>query len=130
LLKFTGAIMHAYLNTAVRAAREAGKIIVQNMNDIDRINIEYKNKNDLVSDVDRAAEQVIIDLVQKNYPDHDILAEEGGRLKGKYGESSVVWIIDPLDGTTNYLHGFPRFCVSIAVQIKEKLNMAWFMTRC
>lgn len=114
--------MHAFLNTAIRAARDAGKIIIQNMDQIDRIDIEYKNTNELVSEVDRMAEAAIVDLVKKSYPDHAILAEEGGKSKGRNGQEEVIWIIDPLDGTTNYLHGYPRFCVSIAVQVKGKVE--------
>lgn len=110
--------MHPILNVAMMAAREAGEIILRNIDNIDRLNIEEKNKNNFVSEVDRLAEQAVIRTIHKYYPDHAILAEESGRNKAK---SDFEWIIDPLDGTTNYLHQFPQFSVSIAVLEKGKL---------
>jgi myo-inositol-1(or 4)-monophosphatase len=108
------------LNIAVRAARSAGDIIVRNMDRLDRIKIVTKQNNDFVSKVDLMSEQAIIDTIKQAYPDHGILAEESG----KQDEASEFrWIIDPLDGTTNYLHGFPQFAVSIALQHKGRLEV-------
>jgi len=88
------------------------------MASLQKLKIEQKGHNDYVSDADHAAEKTIIDCILKHYPDHAILAEESG----EQGESDHVWIIDPLDGTTNYLHGFPVFAVSIGVQIKGRME--------
>jgi myo-inositol-1(or 4)-monophosphatase len=112
--------MHALQNVAIMAARRAGSVLLRRMNRLDTLKVEKKGHNDFVSDVDRAAEAAIIDVIHKHYPDHAILAEESGSS----GESDTVWIIDPLDGTTNYLHGFPQFCVSIAVQVKGRVEHA------
>jgi myo-inositol-1(or 4)-monophosphatase len=110
--------MHPLLNIAVRAARRAGGTIVRSLNRLDSIKVSSKGRNDFVSEVDRAAEQEIMETVRRAYPDHGFLAEESGRVGG----SDTVWIIDPLDGTTNFLHGFPVFAVSIAVQEKGRLT--------
>ena len=110
--------MHALLNIAVRAARAAGEVIVRSLNRLESLSITSKGRNDFVSEVDHAAEAEIIKLIRKNYPNHAFLAEESGRT----GDSDTVWIIDPLDGTTNFLHGFPTFAVSIACQIRGKLE--------
>lgn len=107
------------VNIAVRAARAAGDIIVRNMDRLDRVKVATKRNNDFVSDVDQKAENAIIEVIQQSYPDHGILAEESG-LQGQ--ESEYQWIIDPLDGTTNYLHGFPQFAVSIALKHKDRLE--------
>jgi len=112
--------VHALLNIAVRAARRAGEIIVRSMNRVESMQISSKGRNDFVSEVDRAAERDIIASIRRSYPDHAFLAEESGAS----GESEVLWIIDPLDGTTNFLHGFPVFAVSIACQIKGRLEHA------
>ena len=109
------------VNIAVRAARAAGNIIVRNMDRIDRIKIATKRSNDFVSDVDRQAESTIIDILKQAYPDHGIYAEESGR---RDAAADYQWIIDPLDGTTNYLHGFPQFSVSIAVKHRARLEAA------
>ena len=106
--------MHPMLNTAVRAARRAASIIQRASNDLAFIKPERKGPNDFVSEVDRAAEKAIIDIILEAYPKHAILAEESGAQ----GNSEYVWMIDPLDGTTNYLHGFPQYAVSIALQHK------------
>ncbi|MGB5345754.1 MAG: inositol monophosphatase family protein [Woeseia sp.] len=103
--------MHALLNVAIMAARRGGDTLLRNMNKLDKMKIEQKGRNDFVSEADRAAERAVLSAIEKHYPDHAILAEESGQS----GESEYVWVIDPLDGTTNYLHGFPVFCVSIAV---------------
>ena len=110
--------MHALLNIAVRAARAAGEVIIRSLNRLESLAITSKGRNDFVSEVDHAAEQEIIKLIRRNYPSHAFLAEESGRS----GDSDTVWIIDPLDGTTNFLHGFPTFAVSIACQQKGRLE--------
>ena len=110
--------MHALLNIAVRAARAAGEVIIRSLNRLESLTITSKGRNDFVSEVDHAAEAEIIKLIRKNYPSHAFLAEESGRT----GDSDTVWIIDPLDGTTNFLHGFPTFAVSIACQVRGKLE--------
>ena len=112
--------MHALLNVAVMAARKAGNLLIRKMNNPEKLKIEQKGFNDFVSDADRAAESAVIEIIRKHYPDHAILAEESGAD----GESDTVWIIDPLDGTTNFLHGFPVFCVSIGVQQKGRMEHA------
>ncbi|MEW8460494.1 MAG: inositol monophosphatase family protein [Candidatus Thiodiazotropha endolucinida] len=111
--------MNPMLTIAVRAAREAGRIITRNFNRIDRLTISDKGSNDFASEVDRNAEAVIINLLREKYPHHAILAEESG----KQGADDYIWIIDPLDGTTNFLHGFPQFAVSIALKIKGRLEV-------
>jgi len=110
--------VHALLNIAVRAARAAGEVIIRSLNRLESLTITSKGRNDFVSEVDHAAEAEIIKLIRKNYPSHAFLAEESGRT----GDSDTVWIIDPLDGTTNFLHGFPTFAVSIACQVRGKLE--------
>jgi len=112
--------MHPMLNTAVKAARRAGNLIHRSSDRIDHLTITKKSHADFVSEVDRAAEQTIIQTLLEAYPDHAILAEESGNQ----GESDYVWIIDPLDGTTNFLHGFPQFSVSIALQHKDIITQA------
>ncbi|KFI23517.1 inositol-1-monophosphatase [Nitrosococcus oceani] len=112
--------MHPLLNIAVRAARGAGNLIVRSLDRVDHLEVTVKGRNDFVSDVDRLAEQEIISVIRKAYPSHGILAEEGG---GQAGDETV-WVIDPLDGTTNFLHGFPQFAVSIAVKHKDRLQHA------
>ncbi|MGH8207555.1 MAG: inositol monophosphatase family protein [Steroidobacteraceae bacterium] len=111
--------MHPLLNIAVRAARRAGEIIVRSLTHLESLQVSSKGRNDYVSEVDRAAEREIIGIIHKHYPEHAILAEESGSS----GDSETVWIIDPLDGTTNFLHGFPVFAVSIAVQQRGRLEI-------
>jgi myo-inositol-1(or 4)-monophosphatase len=113
--------MHPLLNIAILAARSAGQKIMHHLDNIDRLNIEHKGKNDYVSEVDKEAEQAIIQTIRKYYPDHHILAEESGKNPAKNSKSDIEWIIDPLDGTTNFLHQFPQFAVSIAIKEKGKL---------
>ena len=110
--------MQPLLNIAVRAARRAGDLIVKSLSRLDSLKVDSKGRNDFVSDVDRKSEADIIGTVHKHYPGHAIHGEE----TGKSGEGDVVWIIDPLDGTTNFLHGFPTFAVSIGVQVKGKVQ--------
>ncbi|WP_373975458.1 inositol monophosphatase [Chitinibacter sp. SCUT-21] len=112
--------MHPMLNTAVRAARRAATVIQRASNNLDLITPEKKGHNDFVSEVDRAAEQAIIDTILEAYPNHAILAEESGSR----GNSDYVWIIDPLDGTTNFLHGFPQYAISIALEYKGVITQA------
>jgi len=111
--------MQPMVNIAVRAARAAGDIIVRNMDRLDRLKIVTKQNNDFVSNVDHMAEEVIIATIKEAFPDHGILAEESGTQDE---DSEFQWIIDPLDGTTNYLHGFPQFAVSIALKYKGRLE--------
>jgi myo-inositol-1(or 4)-monophosphatase len=112
--------MHALLNVAVMAARRAGAVLGRNFNKLDKLTVEKKGHNDFVSSADLAAERAIIDVIHKHYPEHAIHAEESGIQ----GESDHVWVIDPLDGTTNYLHGFPVFGISIGLQINGRLEHA------
>jgi myo-inositol-1(or 4)-monophosphatase len=112
--------MHPILTIGVRAARKAGSII--NRASLDGgLNIRAKRANDFVTQVDQAAEQAIIGIVKNAYPDHGFLAEESGASEGS---ADYVWIIDPLDGTTNFIHGFPQYCVSIGVQHRGALAHA------
>ncbi len=113
--------MHPMLNIAIRAARRAGSIILRGYEQRDQLTIESKGLNDFVSEIDRNAEQAIIDTLLKAYPEHCILAEESGIHEGM---EPFQWVIDPLDGTTNFLHGHPQFSVSIALQHKDKLEQA------
>ena len=106
------------LNIAVRAARRAGTIILRSQPRLDMVKIDLKGRRDYVSNTDRDAEAAIIETLLKAYPDHAILAEESG-AKGK---SDFVWIIDPIDGTTNYLHTYPQFAVSIALSVKGQVE--------
>jgi myo-inositol-1(or 4)-monophosphatase len=108
------------LNIAVRAARRAGDVIIRSLNRLESLTVTSKGRNDFVTEVDQAAEAEIIATVRRHYPHHAFLAEESGSS----GENDTVWIIDPLDGTTNFLHGFPVFSVSIACQIKGRLEHA------
>lgn len=112
--------MHPLLNIAVRAARAAGNTIARAVDRLDSYEVSQKSKNDFVSEVDLLAEQEVIKVIRKAYPSHAILAEESGSHEG----DEYQWIIDPLDGTTNFLHGFPQFAVSIALAHKGKLEHA------
>lgn len=103
--------MHPALNIAIKAARRAGSIINRATLDLDLVKVSAKRHNDFVTEVDKAAEAAIIEILREAYPEHAILAEESGAS----GESENTWIIDPLDGTTNFIHGFPQFAVSIAL---------------
>jgi myo-inositol-1(or 4)-monophosphatase len=112
--------MHPMLNVAVKAARRAGNVIQRASNNLDTIRVEKKKHNDFVSEVDRAAEETIIDTILEAYPKHGILAEESG-AKG-IGDAEYEWIIDPIDGTTNFIHGHPQFAVSIALAHKGQIQ--------
>lgn len=110
--------MHPMLNIAIRAARSAGNLIIRSLQHVEHLEITTKGRNDFVSDVDRLAEQEIINTIKKAYPDHAILAEESGES----GSHDTVWIIDPLDGTANFLHGFPHYCISIGIMVKGRIE--------
>jgi myo-inositol-1(or 4)-monophosphatase len=113
--------MHPMLNTAVKAARKAGTIITRASFDVDKLTVRTKHQHDFVSEVDHAAEEAIIRTLKEAYPDHGFLAEESG-YKDKQAE--YLWVIDPLDGTTNFLHGVPQYCVSIGLMHKGKPTQA------
>src|SRR5216683_1629945 len=121
---FQGSAMHPMLGIAVRAARRAGAIINRAARDVDLMPVTRKRHNDFVTEVDKAAERAIIEVLQRAYPDHAILAEESGARAGRAGESEHTWIVDPLDGTTNFIHGFPQYAVSIALRHKGVLTQA------
>lgn len=111
--------MHPLLNIAVSAARLAGDIILRHVDQYEKIKVTAKSAHEWVTEVDIKAEQIIIETIHKAYPTHGILAEESG---SQQQDAETVWIIDPLDGTTNFMHGFPFFAVSIAVMIKNKIE--------
>ena len=113
--------MHPMTNIAIRAARTAGSILLKYYEHTDTLTISTKSRNDFVSEVDKASEEAIISTLRASYPDHAILAEESGK---KGGKTNMKWVIDPLDGTTNYLHGFPQFSISIALKVKGALEVA------
>ena len=115
--------LHPMINVAVKAARAAGSIINRAALDIESVRISQKKANDFVTEVDHAAEQAIIETLTTAYPGHGIWAEESGREHGAQ-DSEFVWIIDPLDGTTNFIHGLPVYCVSIALAVKGKVEQA------
>lgn len=114
--------MHPMLNIAVRAARKAGNLIAKNYETPDAVEASQKGSNDFVTNVDKAAEAVIIDTIRKSYPQHTIITEESGELEGT--DQDVQWVIDPLDGTTNFIKRLPHFAVSIAVRIKGRTEVA------
>ena len=110
--------MHPMLNIAVRAARRAGTVINRALNRLGDIHIDTKGHQDYVTEIDREAEATIIHTLHEAYPDHAIIAEESG----EHGASDYVWIVDPLDGTTNFLHSYPQFAVSIALTVRGELD--------
>jgi myo-inositol-1(or 4)-monophosphatase len=111
------------LNVAIKAARAAGAIINRAALDVEAVRVSQKQVNDFVTEVDHASEETIIDTLLTAYPGHGIWGEETGRTRGAK-DSDHVWIIDPLDGTTNFIHGFPVYCVSIALTVKGKVEQA------
>lgn len=115
--------LHPMLNVAIKAARAAGAIINRAALDVESVRVAQKQVNDFVTEVDQAAERIIIDTLLGAYPDHGILGEETGNEFGN-PNSDFVWIIDPLDGTTNFIHGFPVYAVSIALSFKGKIEHA------
>jgi myo-inositol-1(or 4)-monophosphatase len=112
------------LNVAIKAARAAGAIINRASLDVETVRVSVKQTNDFVTEIDHAAETAIIDTLLTAYPDHGIWAEESGQRAGKHGGANHIWIIDPLDGTTNFIHGFPVYCVSIALMVDGRLEQA------
>ncbi|MFS2116920.1 inositol monophosphatase family protein, partial [Herbaspirillum frisingense] len=117
-------IIPPMLNTAIKAARRAATIINRASFDVSLLKVSKKSHNDFVTEVDKAAEDAIIDVLKNAYPDHAILAEESGASDNLHDENENVWIIDPLDGTTNFIHGFPQYCVSIALQQRGIITQA------
>jgi myo-inositol-1(or 4)-monophosphatase len=111
--------MHPLLNIAVGAARRAGEVILRSLDRVGALTVSEKSRNDFVSEVDRAAEQVLIATIRKAYPAHGFLAEESGSAPG----DEYTWVIDPLDGTTNFLHGFPQFAVSVACRHRGRAEV-------
>jgi len=111
------------LNVAVKAARAAGALVNRAALDVEAVRVSVKQTNDFVTEVDQAAEAAIIDTLLTAYPGHGVLAEESGSEHGAK-DSEFVWIIDPLDGTTNFIHGFPFYCVSIALAVRGKVEQA------
>ncbi|WP_275554710.1 inositol-1-monophosphatase [Mixta sp. Marseille-Q2659] len=114
--------MHPMLNIAVRAARKAGNLIAKNYETPDAVEASQKGSNDFVTNVDRDAERLIIEVIRKSYPQHTIIGEESGELAAE--DQDVQWVIDPLDGTTNFIKRLPHFAVSIAVRIKGRTEVA------
>lgn len=117
----TSKLMQPLLNIAVNAARLAGDIILRHVDLLDRVKVTAKSSTDYFTEVDVKAEQAIINTIHKAYPDHGIFAEESG---SQNDDAETVWIIDPLDGTHNYLHSFPFYCISIAVRVKTRIEHA------
>jgi myo-inositol-1(or 4)-monophosphatase len=116
--------MHPMLNTAIKAARRAGNIINRASFDVDLLKITQKKHNDFVTEVDQAAEAAIINILRTAYPEHAFLAEESGASNNLHDEHEYVWIIDPLDGTTNFIHGLPVYAVSIALAQRGQITQA------
>jgi myo-inositol-1(or 4)-monophosphatase len=125
--------MHPMLNVAVRAARRAGRIINRASLDLDTVKVARKQRNDFVTEVDQASEQAIIETLLSAYPGHAILAEESGHTAGgqqregrpeQVREAENIWIIDPLDGTTNFIHGLPQYAISIALMQRGSITQA------
>jgi myo-inositol-1(or 4)-monophosphatase len=111
--------MQPMLNIAVRAARSAGEIILRSADKASHLAVDSKGKNDFATEIDRLAEKEIISIIKAAYPEHSILAEESGEHAG----NDFVWVIDPLDGTTNFIHGFPQYAVSIALKYKGRIEI-------
>jgi len=114
--------MHPMLNIGIRAARAAGKVITQNVDRMDSVKIDSKGRNDVVTEIDRRAEAEILAVLQRSFPDHACLCEESGLIGNE--DAEYQWVIDPLDGTMNFVHGLPHFSVSIALKQKGKLYQA------
>ncbi len=113
--------MHPALNIIVKAARSASKIINRASHDLEHLKVTAKRQSDFVTEVDRAAEAAIIDVLREAYPEYGILAEESGEAAGQGAGNEYQWIIDPLDGTTNFIHGFPQYAISIALAHKGQI---------
>jgi myo-inositol-1(or 4)-monophosphatase len=115
--------LHPMVNIAVRAARAAGKIINHAALDVGAVQVSKKQAHDYVTEIDKASEATIIEMLLNAYPGHSVLAEESGEAHGAK-DSDYQWIIDPLDGTTNFIHGFPQYCVSIALAVQGRVEHA------
>ncbi len=116
--------MQPMLNIALRAARSAGELIFRSIERLDVLSVNEKDARDYVTEVDRAAEQTILSVLRKAYPNHGYMAEESGLIQGTGEGADYLWIIDPLDGTTNFIHGLPHFAVSIACKYRGRLEHA------
>ncbi|WP_105200205.1 inositol-1-monophosphatase [Pseudoalteromonas sp. T1lg10] len=114
--------MHPMLNIAIRAARNAGKVILRACEDLSKVEATQKGNNDFVTNVDKEAEAVIRETILKAYPNHSIVGEELGQLEGS--DADYLWVVDPLDGTTNFIQDIPHFCVSIALKVKGRIEQA------
>ena len=114
--------MNASINVGLKAARQAADFIIQAWDRPDRLQVSQKGLNDFVTDADRKAEEIIIEQLRKAYPDHSFLCEESGIIEGE--DKNTVWVIDPIDGTRNFIHGLPHFCISIACVINGQLEHA------
>jgi myo-inositol-1(or 4)-monophosphatase len=114
--------MHPMLNIAVRAARNAGKVILRACEDLSKVEAQQKGTNDFVTNVDKDAEAVIRDTILKAFPEHSIVGEELGVING--ADADYQWVVDPLDGTTNFIKGIPHFAVSIALRFKGRVEQA------
>lgn len=114
--------MNPMLNIAIRAARKAGNLIAKSYERHDDVQTDLKGSNDFVTNVDKAAETIIIETIKTSYPEHYIVSEEAGLVEGK--DKDIQWVIDPLDGTTNFIKGFPHFSVSIAIRVKGRTEVA------
>jgi len=112
--------MHPFVNTAIKAAREAGKIIMKGYDRLDLVKVAEKHPKDFVTNIDQSSEETIIDILHTAYPTHGFLGEETGQIAG----DEYQWIIDPLDGTTNFIHGLPQFAVSIALRVNTTVEHA------
>lgn len=116
------AMIHPFLNTATKAAREAAALIVKMYDKVDLLEVDEKSHNNFVTQVDKEAERIIVDIIHSTYPRHAILAEEGSMAEQGDDDTEHCWIIDPLDGTTNFIHGYPHFAISIAVESRGKIE--------
>lgn len=116
--------MQPMLNIALRAARSAGEMIFRSIERLDVISVDEKDAKDYVTEVDKAAELMIVQAIRKAYPTHSFLGEEGGALEGSGDGADYQWIIDPLDGTTNFIRGVPHFAISIACKYRGRLEHA------
>lgn len=117
--------MHPFINMGVRIAREAGEVIMRAQQHLEEVEVSTKSRNNFVTSVDIAAEDLIVDRLRQAYPDHAILAEERGHATHddpRAQHSDYQWVIDPLDGTTNFIHGYPHFCISIALLYQGKIE--------
>lgn len=114
--------MHAYINIAIKAARKAGEVIARAQQDLNKLSIQEKSPHDFVSNIDHKAEMIIRDVIHQAYPSHSILGEEGGAEQNE--DADTWWVIDPIDGTQNFIKGLPFFCVSIAIKEQGKLSHA------